>query len=273
MDYISDEKDHPFCPFGLDEFTDFVTEYNAECKTKKIKSRLGMRYHCGEMNFSHSIGSDYLHMEITCKIIQKILDKKIPLRLGHGIAFLAFEHDLNDRFDIGPQTLEIVKTLNSLKNKKTTFEINLRSNEFLVFGKENKEGFKILNTMGLNFILSTDNDGIWDVENKVLGTAYRSVAGEFASAISHQIISSKEQLNEIVERAGHACFSDFKQPEPPHNGNQREKADQKIQNGTQTQVDTLPSMQQSTGSKLNFLSIVVIFIMGALYCYKKKLSM
>lgn len=207
FDYMSDEKNRPFCPFGLDEFIQFITECRFE-----HNSKFGVRYHCGEMKFDLSKSSHFVHIEITCTIIKKIIESDIPLRLGHGIAFLAFEQDLNKPQNYLSSSIQkIVETIKILKDKRIPLEINLRSNEFLVMGMENKKAVEILSQkMHVPIVLSTDNDGVWDVQTKNKGKWYRSVAGEYASAIQEGVIPNKARLEQFIKDSESACFDSDK---------------------------------------------------------------
>lgn len=68
LDYMSDERGYPFCPFGCKVFTDFLVSERA------IRNgNFGFRLHCGENVPGEADPALESHMAVTAKVICDIL--------------------------------------------------------------------------------------------------------------------------------------------------------------------------------------------------------
>eukprot|EP00007_Cunea_sp_BSH-02190019_P005306 CAMPEP_0174246192 /NCGR_PEP_ID=MMETSP0417-20130205/41949_1 /TAXON_ID=242541 /ORGANISM="Mayorella sp, Strain BSH-02190019" /LENGTH=1406 /DNA_ID=CAMNT_0015326045 /DNA_START=84 /DNA_END=4304 /DNA_ORIENTATION=+ len=206
LDYLADERDHPFCPFGLPRFIDFVNL----CR-QQFNGRFGVRYHCGEFALDRSKKEHFVHMQISARIITAILTgidgDATPLRIGHGIAFLPFRDCLTNPYCSKPEE-DIKQALELMKNRGAPIEVNLRSNELLVAGlRENHVAVRVFSqSMHLPVVLSTDNDGIWNVHTELDGAEFISVAGEFALAIEQNVIPDLVRARHFVEDSKNSRF-------------------------------------------------------------------
>lgn len=206
LDYLSDERDHPFCPFGLAPFTDFVKW----CR-REHNMRFGLRFHCGELHVSHESKSDLYHMAVSAQAIVDILDAfepgaPTPLRIGHGVGFTAFTNDVN-RLDLGEITSVVVRAVKKMGDWRVPIEVNLRSNEMLVVrGLNNTATVSWLTNMRLPVVLCTDNEGIWEIDVEIGGRHYHSVAGEFVRAIREETIEDKEMADRLVRSGEESRF-------------------------------------------------------------------
>jgi hypothetical protein len=211
FDYMSDEKSHPFCPFGLSEFIEFVKE----CR-RKWNEKFGFRYHCGEIHVESS--HERAHMAISARIIRNILEKfsaecPIPLRIGHGVGFLAFENAarwIKDFDALDEYEREVVPALHLMEARRIPIEVNLRSNEILVIGRlGNFNAVKRLTDMRIPVVFCTDNDGIWEVDEVLRDTEQKhvSIAAEFARAINKNEIRSYCVADQFVANGQLSVFN------------------------------------------------------------------
>lgn len=184
LDYCGDEWKRPFCPFNLPSFIEFLRS------ERELRSgQFGFRYHCGECDQHARTDVFNAHMGITGKVIIDILsafpneDDSLPppLRIGHGIAFL---HFLEDALDVTRASSDAtvlhswtVRALHLIQSRRIPVEINLTSNEFLLFAERGT--MNLFLRKGIRVILATDNDGIWSVESG----GFKSVAAEYYGAI------------------------------------------------------------------------------------------
>lgn len=207
LDYVGDEKDHPYCPFGLTKFTDFVK------KCRNVNPNFGLRFHCGEISFN--VGDHYLHMAVSSKVITAILknlDGPTPLRIGHGVAFFAQElqrlHSNPNPYAVDSTTVALRQCLNEMILKAVPVEINLRSNHVLLMGRDNTDAVKVLHgKYQLPIVLCTDDDGIFDVTAEYGGETFHSVAAEYAKALKASNITTKGNFDLVVNYGLQAKFS------------------------------------------------------------------
>lgn len=214
FDYLSDEKDRPFCPFALEEFTDFVKD----CRIKH-NSRFGLRYHCGELHFDKAKVNEHSHhMAISGHTITKILEafppsfpEASPLRIGHGVGFLFFEQrfGVEQKEMLSPIDKEVLGAVAMMGQRNVAVEVNLLSNGMLVVGHLNDElTVKRLMDMHIPVVICTDNDGIWIVDVTYNGKRYCSIAGEFARAIKSGVIRDVDMAEEILNYGIDCRFDD-----------------------------------------------------------------
>jgi hypothetical protein len=242
LDYLADERNHPFCPFGLHRFMEFVKN----CR-RVHNGRFGVRYHCGEFALDPSKEEHFVHMQISARIIHRILTKidergPPPLRIGHGIAFLRFQDCLHKAaMSLSLPEKDIRLALEEMDRRGTPIEVNLRSNELLVAGlRENHDAVRVFSqTMHLPVVLSTDNDGIWNVHTKLGGIDFFSVAGEFALAIEQNVIPDLERARNFVKDSRQARFD--------YAPNSRELMYTQTSDGSrQAQVSAVPSAARTS---------------------------
>lgn len=212
LDYMANEQDHPYCPFGLREFTNFVKKCRIE-----HNARFGMRYHCGELHVDLRHEPLLWHMAISSLIVSRILadipSGPVPLRIGHGVGFLPFiplqevaGMDQNILFNAVFQAIKIMGA------RSVPVEVNLRSNELLVKrALKNASLVSSLDNVGMSLVLCTDNDGIWDMSAMLRGRTYGSVASEFARAITANVVFDVFSAQKMVGQAVQASFDDVKQ--------------------------------------------------------------
>eukprot|EP01128_Nolandella_sp_AFSM9_P005187 TRINITY_DN247_c0_g1_i3.p1 TRINITY_DN247_c0_g1~~TRINITY_DN247_c0_g1_i3.p1 ORF type:complete len:770 (-),score=103.02 TRINITY_DN247_c0_g1_i3:141-2450(-) len=206
LDYVGDEKGHPYCPFGLDQFTEFVMY----CRLK-FNGKFGLRYHCGEFTFDVGSLNHFNHMFVSSKIILAIMNGiqgPTPLRVGHGVAFLAYKDVFSFPSDVLSDSLSLViRCLQEMKRRGVPIEVNLRSNAVLLPLMDNATSVDVfLNTLHLPIILCTDDDGIWCVSEKYSGKTFHSVAAEFASAFKQGAIPDLSRTKLIIETTSRSKF-------------------------------------------------------------------
>ena len=206
FDYMSDERNHSLCPFGLPVFLSFVDDCRA-----KYNGCFGVRYHCGEFFPNYDSTDHLVHMAVSSRTINLVLDNKRirgmdnPLRIGHGVAFQFFP----DGAALDPLRGEIQKALNEMRRRHIPVEINLRSNEYLV-SQANATSASIVRKfqtyMNMPIILCTDNDGIMEIHNNLGGHWFGSVAAEFVFAINRNVFQNPGDITQCVDSAWDACF-------------------------------------------------------------------
>lgn len=226
LDYVGNEEDHPYCPFGLEPFTEFLLR----CR-KEFNPRFGFRFHCGEIS-AEGNKFNLLHMAISGVIITAILKAfetdpppvspvSFPLRIGHGVAFLDPRirgYLFMDDDDLKNSAFEIKQCLAKMHKWKVPIEVNLKSNEILLqsIKKYSKSSHSNPNPMAVHVfrvdynlpvVLCTDDDGIFEVLGSFEGEDFRSVAGEYAKSLAVGTISSKKELVNLIGFGQDAKFS------------------------------------------------------------------
>lgn len=121
FDLMGDEHGYPYCPFFLPEFIEFAKEMH------ETNPRFGFRIHAGEFKLSaveEIKKAQECHIDIlydTIKLIDKNkYNEKIPIRIGHGIAFVSSEKN-NEILDHFKENIPI--------------EMNFTSNNILVHSR------------------------------------------------------------------------------------------------------------------------------------------
>mmetsp|Transcript_24537 Transcript_24537/g.73539 ORF Transcript_24537/g.73539 Transcript_24537/m.73539 type:complete len:563 (-) Transcript_24537:87-1775(-) len=199
LDFLSDEFNHPTCPFALTEFLDFLKE-----ERDRRGGQFGFRYHCGEADTSvateHLIG----HMGVSAAVIERVLSAcdwnpdadPPPLRIGHGIAFRHFEEFDPESSDAknpeGKLRASINRAQIAMKARRIPIEVNLTSNDHLEGDARRAEILTTLLDRGFTVVLATDNDGIWPTDQG----QFLSVAGEFYGAITGKLTSEDYPMTE-----------------------------------------------------------------------------
>lgn len=224
LDLMGDELGYPFIPFTIDIFRSFIQKYS-----------LGVRIHSGENPLYSSDPCEGLpvHMAILTLGIMRLVEF-IPngkLRIGHGTAWISM-------LDLYRMPSEISSKGQILSNfifvamgliKQIPCEINITSNEYLlhsdripVEGKQSKDACEVnecllhpsrITAPGIvkvhpltriqaetwPFVLSTDNDGIWPIEQCPMNHPHHhALAGEYCKAIHKGFINTKEALFHAV---------------------------------------------------------------------------
>lgn len=176
-----------------------------------FNDKFGLRYHCGEFTFDSSNRSHFNHMYVSCKIILAILARikgPTPLRIGHGVAFLAFEKYLPVPVEFFREPItSIYNCLKEMQARGIPIEVNLRSNAVLLPLMDNAQSVNVfLNTLHLPVVICTDDDGIWSVSTEYCGETFFSVAAEFATAFKEGAIPDISRAQRIVKSASDSKF-------------------------------------------------------------------
>lgn len=210
LDYTGD-KEHPFCPFGLPEFINFVkvcrVRYN-EC--------FGFHFHCKKFNIDPELPNDYMYMLIIAQIIQNILNAftggtVTPLRMGQTIGFLNFKDRLNmSARNLGPIDREMVNTLKLMSSKQVVMELNIKTNElFTVYGlKDPADLVNAFGYMGLPVALCSDSDGVWNSNEIIDGKVYRSPISGFIHLVRSNVLIDESSMNQLVDNSVRGRFDD-----------------------------------------------------------------
>ena len=203
LDYMSDEYQHPHCPFALVQFTNFL---NTERK-ERPGAHFGFRYHCGEFDVVHETPLFLAHMGASAVVIGRILDacavnagEPPVLRIGHGTGFRHFlalgdfhQYALDQAFE----RYHIARALHLMKKNHIPIEVNLTSNHYLLGDAPSTELLKQLIDHKMIIVLATDNDGIWRTERADPdGRIFYSVAGEFYGAITGMLTMADYKLTD-----------------------------------------------------------------------------
>jgi len=185
FDYTGDQE-HPFCPFGLTEFTDFVKD----CRVRH-NERFGFNFHCKKFNVNPESPNDHVYMLIIAQIIQNILNafpngSVTPLRMGQMIGFLAFKDVINrHERSLGPIDREMIATFKLMNNRQVVIGINTKTNELImVHGLKNPMDLvSQFDNMGFPVALCSDSAGVWNSVELVDGKIYRSPISGFIHLI------------------------------------------------------------------------------------------
>jgi len=212
LDYFGDEEAYPYCPFGQDQFLQFLKK---ERNTRKAS--FGFRYHCGECDRPEPDRYLTAHMEISsqviCDILRFVEQEKLgssdgqcpPLRIGHGIAFKHWI-GLNDL----PKNPTIVEAIAAMKKHNIPIEINITSNYYLSWQEYGRIALNTFLNYRIRVVICTDNHGIWPCESKVDDQVrYRSVASEIYSAILDHTADdtfTQDHLHRLINYGKKAVF-------------------------------------------------------------------
>ncbi|KAI3642831.1 hypothetical protein MP228_012386 [Amoeboaphelidium protococcarum] len=215
FDWVGNEKGAPYCAFVDDRFISvakYFTQHGVAGKS------FGFRIHCGEYipRSSSIITGQHLqkyydrHMQITQIVLESMIMKlgiqpaESPqdvcrgLRVGHGIAFLS------------PSCIAIQEIL---RRYKIVCELNLTSNQYLLNDFYDSAIMSRSDTIIKNFgkleipaILSTDDDGIWDILPCQQHSSHISLAAEYCHAISTSMIVDSQELSQMIETTRKCAF-------------------------------------------------------------------
>jgi hypothetical protein len=199
FDWLSDEYGVPFCAFLHPIFKQFYKVI------KEKNPKFGFRYHSGEsIPTGHldtwSSLSEYFtrlrngftnHMEISCEVVKQMKGNYDCIRIGHGVGYF---------FGDGEN-----KILKEFKENYTTIEVNYSSNLYLLHKVHisKRHYIDLMLTEGINVLLCTDNDGIWDIKQK---RGNYSVRSEFDSIKREQNIDQEKQ-EKLIEHQNN--FRDY----------------------------------------------------------------
>eukprot|EP00835_Amoeboradix_gromovi_P005039 NODE_438_length_8605_cov_0.277334.p1 type:complete len:1145 gc:universal NODE_438_length_8605_cov_0.277334:3849-7283(+) len=215
LDWFGDEKGYPFCTFVTHKFVNFVQE------RRKVNSRFGIRIHCAEniptvRSTSNAYRMLSAHMYITylcLKYLNSIFgktDDSYPIRIGHGVGFINLftnKDEETSNSTLSTDTRKSAILINAIQNDRSLFynflfEINLTSNSFLLYDRLQSK-----KKIDFPFILCTDDDGIWPIDNCKKGhNGHFSLAAEYCNAIYDDYIENNDTLINIITNARHGRF-------------------------------------------------------------------
>ena len=185
LDWIGDEFAYPYCVFTHPLF---IGEGGLVQEMMKFNKKFGIRVHCGESVPAGVAGER--HMKILNAVLQKLWDAKINLRIGHGIAFLN-------------SSTEAQSIMNGIKTNKTTCELNMTSNHYLIGNTESCLKKFLANRVKV--ILCTDDDGIWPIHKCRRHYDHVSIASEICEGIEQGFIGY-DDLKDMVKNAANSVF-------------------------------------------------------------------
>ncbi|CAF3613386.1 unnamed protein product [Rotaria socialis] len=226
LDLCGDELGHPYCPFIAHEFIKFVQEIRREKRTKNF----GIRIHAGEnVPFVRPELPGYrlfvAHMYILFRCIH-FLKMKLGknIRVGHGVAFDKLLSIENYKYRKSSILVAEMKRYAKSVFSDIPFEVNITSNLYLlgdaVRNAVQEEPLSHLRAVNVKILLSTDNDGIWPIDKCdsleessdsaqhsvdhpapqfVNHSAHYSLAAEYCDAIKSHFISTKIQLDTMID--------------------------------------------------------------------------
>lgn len=226
IDLFGDELGYPYCPFVTYPFITYINDVrNATDKgkssTRKKYPRFGVRFHCGEnVQYADNDASAYrsfiAHMYIVFGCLRYLRYKlDHGIRIGHGIGF---ERILGDSMD--PSTHRKSSVLRAEMRHQApklfeniAFEVNITSNEYLL-GDHLRQGnyaqthcFTGLLRLKAPIILSTDDDGIWPIDQcSFIHPGHHSLTAEYCRAISSGLLTKPSDVKTIVDNSKQYCF-------------------------------------------------------------------
>mmetsp|Transcript_16969 Transcript_16969/g.22223 ORF Transcript_16969/g.22223 Transcript_16969/m.22223 type:complete len:527 (-) Transcript_16969:361-1941(-) len=209
LDWVGDEYMFPFCALSHTSVVDFVQKCN------KFNERFGVRIHGGEnvvrpvrgnISQEHNIAYE-MTMMILMKGVDLLIEKRLPVRIGHGVAFLS---PTEGNSDLGKKLESFRK---SCQEKEVSFEINPTSNDMLLIddfqSKDIKNnGAKLADHLSFDgkqhpgAIICTDNDGIWAIHKCKPHYHHVSVAAELCQLIQKFPCKMKKDNLEKLVRFG-----------------------------------------------------------------------
>ncbi|KAJ3268502.1 hypothetical protein HDV01_002705 [Terramyces sp. JEL0728] len=220
-DLVGDEYGAPFVPFVSNSFLESVQIF---AKDAKMNGSFGFRIHGGENLFiprklqdgdkkiinrskkkpndkliidnlkaylqpdSNSSKRFALHIALLLNALSKLSEYKYPTRIGHGVAF--GHEDLN--------------CYDFLSNRDIPLELNLTSNQVLLYQGRYITFVKNLVDNNCSILLSTDDDGIWSTPKCVKHHHHILVAAEYCKAIELGLIT--KNLTEYIDYGFKHCF-------------------------------------------------------------------
>ena len=220
-DLVGDEYGAPFVPFVSNSFLDNVQIF---AKDAKKNGYFGFRIHGGENlfiprnlqdcdkeiinrsmedsddevivnNLKEYILSDSnsrkrfaFHIGLLLNALSKLSQLKYPTRIGHGVVF-------------GHEDLNCYEFLSKLD---IPLELNLTSNQVLLYQGRYIKFVKKLVDDNYSILLSTDDDGIWSTPKCVKHHHHILVAAEYCKAIELGLITTN--LTKYVDYGLKHCF-------------------------------------------------------------------
>ncbi|KAJ3308243.1 hypothetical protein HDV04_001512 [Boothiomyces sp. JEL0838] len=220
-DLVGDEYGVPFVPFVSNTFLQKVQDF---AKDAKQNGSFGFRIHGGENLFiprklqdedkeiinqsmkdfednlmmnnlekytlsgNNSSKRFALHIALLLNALSKLSKLQYPTRIGHGVAF---GHEDLDCFDF-------------LSKRDIPLELNLTSNQVLLYQGRYIEFVKRLLVENYSVLLSTDDDGIWSTPKCGTHHHHILVAAEYCKAIELGLIT--ENLKNFMDCGFKHCF-------------------------------------------------------------------
>ncbi|CAF2268490.1 unnamed protein product [Rotaria magnacalcarata] len=220
LDLCGDELGYPYCPFVS---TKFIEHVNKVRNANDGNPNYGLRIHGGEnvAAVNSTLPGYHLfvsHMYIVVLSIQYLQQElKHGIRIGHGVAFdiiLNYNEEKKNQSQRKSSVLmaEMKRILKKIL-KTIPLEVNITSNYYLLGqsvrrgnGKET-HSLKTFFDFGIPIVLSTDNDGIWPIDQCILKhVGHHSVAAEFCRAIYSGIIINEGNLGNVIKNSKTYCF-------------------------------------------------------------------
>jgi hypothetical protein len=205
FDVMGDELHHPLTP---------LTHNLAIAVVKRMRKlgqrRFGMRIHALE-NVSSNLDERKQHIWLLMKTVEKLCEKKVPVRIGHGAHLFWEECD-----DQAIQDLQC-RFRKLLKDKEIAVEINITSNYVLLpntAGAINNVFLMVKKMLDDKLIVipGTDNDGIWPLSGCLEHKRHSNIAQELCTMLMHPVTAAslaeidprtnKSQLMSMIEN-GH----------------------------------------------------------------------
>ena len=246
LDWLSDELGRPYCLFASPPVTTAIKSIRHFLSEKfhvtdqlkyspmptvdgtRFKNRFGIRIHCGECVQVRSVGTaEHItyaarHCRFACEAIVKALtetqiseEEKEHCRIGHGVGIIEVKRfvEANNISNLD-DSASIIESLQKLMETAPVFELNLTSNDSLLFkGKHNdclplsqvtrdiESGIK--SSDKVKFLVCCDNEGIWPLPGAIYHadrSMFTGLAAEIGKHIFKGIISSEEV--ELLPKTG-----------------------------------------------------------------------
>ncbi|CAF1957546.1 unnamed protein product [Rotaria magnacalcarata] len=220
LDLCGDELGYPYCPFVSKKF---IRHVNKVRNANDGNPNYGLRIHGGEnvAAVNSTLPGYHLfvsHMYIVVLSIQYLQQElKHGIRIGHGVAFdiiLNYNEEKENPSQRKSSVLmaEMKRILKKIL-KTIPVEVNITSNYYLL-GQSVRRGngkkthsLKTFFDVGIPIVLSTDNDGIWPIDQCLLKhVGHHSVAAEFCRAIYSGIIINEGNLGNVIKNSKTYCF-------------------------------------------------------------------
>ena len=233
FDCMSEEDGFPCSPFAHDEVIACLKSIHA------LNPKFGVRLHAGEgVKRGSSVQDEekryYLasfgaHMNIIFHDIETIRGEiaKLPLRIGHGVAFMTQPDVLEcpayieDRIQY-PEwhsqmfTVPFGNMREFFRRNHIVFELNMQSNRYLMPDTFQRTQLAcdvrlVLRQMleqNMLVTLTTDNDGIWPCSGCGCGKVsdHQSVAFEFCAAIADGCFHNLFELHDVIRNGSEYAF-------------------------------------------------------------------
>lgn len=205
LDLAGDENLAPFSPFTQPQFITFLKSHSGR--------GFGCRVHCGELTVDpaeEELKVLQAHMKIMIEDMAALVQARIPLRIGHGVALVECMQRLNLI-----KRLNLFPGLETLIDKKIPIEINPTSNYQLLANPSGRSKDKNVDWHAAKIlkepfpiIICTDDDGIifpiaYELAHQ--GPTLHSVAAEYALAYKKGLIEEKD-LEKMAKSCRKHCF-------------------------------------------------------------------